>query len=377
MTAITRRAWLQSSLLASSALLIPHVSTSYTAARRANKQIEEIVQELILLNYNENPWGPSEKAKKAIIDSLHVCNRYPDEQVENLKKAIARQNDVDPRQVFISAGSTEILSLLGQHVGLLKGEILTPWPSFPTMLYAGETAGATIKKIDLDKEDKMDLAAMKAAISGQTKMILLCNPNNPSSTEVDTNSLKEFIKSVPPDILICVDEAYIEYSKNGLKGSMMQLTKELNNLIIARTFSKVYGLAGLRIGYAISNRGNIEQMQMMHPGREIATNISALAAAHATFTETDFVEQCVKKNQEGKEIVYNAYEKWGVSSAESATSFIYTRHKHFDADIVRKMKNDNGILITKWPIMKDHIRISIGKPEEMEKFVKAAEQYLI
>lgn len=374
MSEISRRKWLQSSLLASSALLLsgPASATFELSKKNASKFNDELIK----LHFNENPWGPSAKAREAVIKALDISNRYPDSLVESLKKQIAQTNQIDPRQIFISAGSMEILSLLGQHVGLLKGEILTAWPSFPTIVQAGEIAGASTKKVWVDSNERIDLDKLKAGITEKTSLIFLCNPNNPTSTEVNTKDLRAFCRAVPSNILICVDEAYIEFSKNGLEGSMMSLVNELPNLIIVRTFSKVYGLAGLRIGYAISSQGNIEQLQMRHPGREIAAGVAPLAAALATMEDSAFIKHCVSKNNEGKEIVYNAYKKWDVSHVESSTSFIYTRHEHFDKDVVPKMKKD-GILITKWSDMKDHIRISIGKPSEMEIFVKTIEKYLV
>lgn len=376
MSGISRRKWLQSSLLASTAMLATGpVATANVLARQ--KQIVMLNNDFIKLNFNENPWGPSAKAREAVIKGLDISNRYPDDLVEELKKKIASKNNIDPRQVLVTAGSTEVLSLLGQQVGLTKGEILTAWPSFPTILFAGEVAGASQRKVWVDSDERIDLNKLKGEITDQTNLIFLCNPNNPTSTEVNSKELKAFCRAVPSNVLICVDEAYIEYSKNGLAGSMMSLVNELPNLIVVRTFSKAYGLAGLRIGYAISSQGNIEALQMRHPGREIATGVAPLAAALATMKDPEFLKHCVSKNQEGKEIVYNAYKKWGVSYAASSTSFIYTRHEHFAKDVVAKLKKDDGIIITKWPDMKDHIRISIGKPNEMEAFVKAVERYLV
>jgi histidinol-phosphate aminotransferase len=371
---ISRREWLQTSLLASSALLLsgPTAATSQSSSKRSSRLNDNLIQ----LNYNENPWGPSTKARDAVIKGLDISNRYPDALLESLKKEIASKNNVDPRQVMITAGSTEILSLLGQHVGLIKGEILTAWPSFPTILHGGELAGATIKKVMVDADERINLDTLKNGITDKTSLIFLCNPNNPTSTEVDTKQLRAFCRAVPSNVLLCVDEAYIEYSNNGVAGSMMSLIDELPNLIVVRTFSKAYGLAGLRIGYAISSQGNIEQLRLRHPGHELSTGVAPLTAALATLDDSEFINHCVAKNKEGREIVYDAYKKWGVSHAASSTSFIYTKHAHFDKEVVSKMKKDN-ILITKWPDMKDHIRISIGKPEEMHSFVKAIEKYLV
>lgn len=373
MTDITRRKWLQNSLLASSAFLITGSQTLLADARIKSGSINN---GLIRLNWNENPFGPSPQALAAINEAVKNSNRYPDAMINELKEMLALDYGLEKNNLLITAGSTEILSLLGQHVGLLKGEILTPYPSFPTMLRFGETCGASIRKVDLTADHKIDLKAVLAAISKDTNLIFICNPNNPTSTEVEHGELVSFCKSVPSDVLICVDEAYIEYSKNGVKGSMAPLIKQLSNLIICRTFSKVYGLAGLRIGYAISNAENIMAMAIRHPGWELSTGVASVSAALACYKDKEFLDMCISKNEEGREIVYDAMDRWGIGYSRSSTNFIYVESDHFQKDVVSGLRKEH-VLITKWPDMKDHIRISIGKPEEMEVFVKHIEPYLI
>jgi len=375
MAELSRRKWLQNSLLASSAFIVGG-SKMLDAHPQPSFPMHPGESELIRLNWNENPYGPSAKAIQAVNDAVVKANRYPDRMVGELKELLASDYSLTKNHFLITAGSTEILSLLGQQVGLMQGEILTPYPSFPTMLRFGETCGASIRKVNLTKDHRIDLKAVQAALSEETSLIFICNPNNPTSTEVDKQELMSFCKNVPENVLVCVDEAYIEYSQNGVKGSMAPLVKELPNLIICRTFSKAYGLAGLRIGYAISNPDNIIAMAIRHPGWELSTGIAPVAAAMACYNDVDFLKSCVSKNEEGRQIVYNSMDQWEIKYSRSSTNFIYVESARFSKDVITKMR-ENGILITKWPDMKDHLRISIGRPEEMNSFVEKIEQYVI
>ena len=373
MASTTRRKWIQNSLLASTALLVSGSQYKLVASRSSHYAVDN---GLIRLNWNENPYGPSPRAIKAANDAILNANRYPDSMISDLKEMLASDYDLKKTNFLITAGSTEILSLLGQHVGLLKGEILTPFPSFPTILRFGETCGASIRKVNLTEDHKIDLKSVFSSISDETKLIFICNPNNPTSTEVKHEELLSFCKSVPSDVLICVDEAYIEYSKNGLNGSMAPLVKELSNLIICRTFSKAYGLAGLRIGYAISHPNNIAAMAIRHPGWELSTGVVPVAAALACYKDVGFLNKCISKNEEGRQIIYDAMDQWGIGYSRSSTNFVYVESSGFKNDVVTGMRNEN-ILITKWPDMKNHIRISIGKPEEMMMCVKSIKQFLV
>lgn len=371
---INRREWLQQSLLASAALLVAGSAGAYGCASGFKER--RVEGEPLQLNWNENPYGPSEAAMKAVNDAMKYANRYPDDYLVKVKEQLAGLHSVKPGNLLITAGSTEVLSLLGQHVGLQQGEILTAYPTFPTMIQFGEQAGATIKKVDLDENDRFEFNRLREAITDKTTLVFVCNPNNPTGTEVPTEDLKSFCRTVPQNVLICVDEAYIEYSNTGTAGSVVSLVDELPNLIICRTFSKTYGLAGLRMGYAVSNAANITALRNRHLGFELSTGWPPLVAASASLEDQNFVKMCVAKNNEGKQIVYDAYDKWGVEYNPSSTNFIYTRHDRFDKQIVAKMA-ERGILITKWPDMHDHIRISIGKPEEMQMFVEVVEDFLV
>ncbi len=371
MAPFSRRDMLRNSLLASTALLF---STKRTNSFVRFPEIPKT--DYIRLNWNENPYGPSPKVLEAITNSLQNTRLYPDDAISELKTKIAINQNLQSDQVLLTSGSTEVLSLLGMHAGIQKGEILTPWPSFPTLIEYGKSAGANIKKVDLGANETIDLNRVLENISAATKVVFICNPNNPTSTELNTRDLKAFCRSVPQNVLLCVDEAYIEYSTQGAAGSMVSLIKELPNLVICRTFSKAYGLAGLRIGYALSQSHNIDALRRMHIGWEISTGIAAVTGATHALDDQQHLQYCVAQNAKGREILYRAFDEWGISYARSSTNFTYIRSEGFDPAIVSKMK-DEGILITKWPDMTQHIRVSIAKPEDMEVFVKKAGRFTL
>ena len=198
--------------MASSSILLANPTS---LLGKAVEGIENPHHPLLRLNWNENPLGPPQSAIQAITQALQEANRYPDAKINELKQTLAQKHGVSNEEIMITAGSTELLSLLGQHVGLQKGEILTAWPSFPTIIRFGELCGASIKKVDINKQGVIDLQALKDGISDRTSLVFVCNPNNPPSTEVDHQQLISFCESVPGNILICVDEAYIEYSRHG------------------------------------------------------------------------------------------------------------------------------------------------------------------
>lgn len=374
MSKFNRRQWLQKSAIATSLLALGcRANFDLTAQPAAAKSISNSP---LPLHWNENPFGPSTKAVQAVAEVMAKANRYPDDMVSELKDILAKKYTVDNSQVLLTNGSTEILGLVGQQIGFDKGELVIPFPSFPTMAMFAAGSGATIKKLPLTKDKRIDLDQTLAAISDKTKVVFICNPNNPTSTEVDKDALIAFCKSVPKNVLVFIDEAYIEYSKLGAAGSMIPLVNELPNLMVCRTFSKAYGMAGLRLGYAISSKEQIDKLKARYVGAEFATGWPALVAAKATMEDTAFMANGIQKNQTGRDIVYQAFDKWGVQYSPSSTNFLYVESKHFVSDVRDKLKAKN-ILITKWPDMVDHVRISISEPQHMEQFVKVVEDFLV
>jgi len=371
--AYSRRKWLKQGFWATSAVALP--APIIPLPFKDNKEF--LSSDFVRLNWNENPYGPSPKVKEALVQAIAHSNHYGDAELDLLKSQIAKKYELTNKNILITSGSTEILGLLGQHVGMLEGEIIHPQPSFPTLVMFGSKCGARSVAVPLDREHLIDLTKMQNAITDQTALVFICNPNNPTSTEVDSDALRSFCKSIPSHIMVCVDEAYIQFAKMGEEASVIDLVTEHPNLIVCRTFSKAMGIAGLRIGFAASHPDNINAIRKYYTGMEFCTNILAAKAAQVALHDDEFISYVVSQNQKGRQIVYRAFDQWGVNYAESATNFIYAESKNFYSDYVAKLYTSDNIKITKWSSMKDHIRISLGTPDEMKLYVEASKKYLV
>ena len=223
----------------------------------------------------------------------------------------------------------------------------------------------------LDANNQYDLATLGKMANGNTKLIFVCNPNNPTGVEIPYETLKDFCQSHASTYPVYVDEAYIELSSNGLKSSMASLIPSHHQLIVARTFSKVYGLAGMRIGYALAHPDIIKGMSDMHTGRTMTLSAPSAAAALACMKDSEFEEFSKSKIRQGIDIVSRAFEQWGVEYLPSSTNFIFFKNDKFSADPVKALAEQN-IFIRNYEAVPGWSRVSIGTLEEMHSFVSAA-----
>ena len=370
---INRRIWIKKSIAGSSALAFSGLVPFVIPDKRT--PIADDTSSL-RLHWNENPYGPSQNALNAVTDAMARAHHYPDDQIDELKKVIANRFGLAESQVLLTVGSTEALGLIGRYIAESGKDVLMSQSSFPTIGIYASRFGARVKEVPIGQNGLINLSRLAENIEDRTGLIFLCNPNNPTSTDHSQSDLRAFCESVPDDILICVDEAYIHYGRNGEEGSMAHFLNQFPNILICRTFSKAYGLAGMRIGYALGPAPVISDLGRRRPGFDFASNIASVLAAKSALKDDDHLSHVVQQNEIGRKIVYDSFDQWGVKYAKSATNFIYAESARFDRDIVTKLRNDN-ILITKWPSMKEHIRISIGRPDWMQSFVHAAEKYVI
>src|SRR4028118_2272586 len=209
-------------------------------------------QSIIRLSSNENPYGPSPKARQAVIESVSLGNRYSQTEAAQLEKLIAERENVAPESVVLGTGSGEVLAMAAVAYGLNQGEIVTASPTFFGLLQYAERIGARINRVLLDADHVHDLDAMSRRVSGATKLVYVCNPNNPTGTIVSTEKLKQFCEVVSKQAPILVDEAYLEYVDDFPASSMIDFVRKGANVIVLRTFSKIYGLAGMRVGYGLA-----------------------------------------------------------------------------------------------------------------------------
>lgn len=377
MLATSRRNWLKSSALAS--LAIPFTGMA-AMPRKINPNPFFKETQLIRLNANENPYGPSEKAKLAIVESLSLGNRYQIDLRGQVKAAIAQKEGLSPENVLLGAGSTEILGIVGVWAGSQKKTILSADRTFTMMMNYAERLGGKWQKIPLDSAHRFDLTAIKKALQKDTGLVYICNPNNPTSTMVKTTDLEDFCQSVSKSHPVFIDEAYIEYTPGDTKNSMVHLVKDNPNIFVARTFSKLYGLAGLRIGYALGHADRIRELKNYHSGHELSVSSSGLCAALVSLEDTDFLDFSRQKNEQTKQLFYKKLKAWDVPYADSVTSFVYFPVDKFISkgqDFGQAFLED-GINCRPFPKKAPKwCRMTMGTNQEMEKAMGVLEKLMV
>ncbi len=327
------------------------------------------MEEVYKLSSNENQLGPSPKAMKALAESIWKTYLYPDFFASDLRDKIAGKLGFGKENVITACGSSMILELLGQVFVLPQDEVIFCVPTF--MLYASITTGNDGIPVMLPLNEKLeyDLEAMLKAISSKTKMVIICNPNNPTGTALSGAVIREFIKKVPDNVIIVVDEAYIEYAERMDVETMLPMVRERENVIVLRTFSKIYGLAGLRVGYGIASSAIIDLLSRKLPA--FNTNKAAIEAAKAALDDDEFLNRTYEATREGRRYLTEEFEKLGFTVYESQTNFIYT-DTHRDAALVSEKLEKKGIIIRgNFPFT----RITIGTMEQNRKVVKCMKEF--
>jgi histidinol-phosphate aminotransferase len=325
----------------------------------------------VRLSANENPYGPSLKAHQAMQSSFDVCCRYPDEQNDVLIEKLANINGVNREQIVLGDGSSEILKLCAEtFTGPQQGKLVAADPTFEAILEYSKTNGAEVVKVPLASSFAHDLPKMSA--SAKNGLIYICNPNNPTASITPKNDLREFIANTPRETMILVDEAYFHYADSPDYESMIPLVKDHPNLIVARTFSKIYGMAGLRCGYCV---GQPETIKRMHPFQMWdSVNIMALAAASASLDDSDQVNNGLKLNSEAKSFTTSELDKMGYKQIPSQANFIMVDVKRPVVPLIQALKQRNVQVGRLFPALPNHMRVTLGKKAEMETFLSAFRQ---
>lgn len=326
----------------------------------------------IRLNANENPYGPSEKAKLAIQQNLSEGNRYAFGAQEELKALLAAKEGVTPEHIAIGAGSGELLCQAGVAFGVEGGKILSAFPTFPLLMHYAEEFHATWDKVNLNEKLEHDYDALASHVTSDTKLVFICNPNNPTGTLVDHAKVKQFCEAVSKKTTVYIDEAYLEFLEPHQQISMVDLVKKDADVIVSKTFSKIYGLAGLRLGYVIGKPEQIARISRYHMG--ISNNQPAIAAARASLGDESFMEMCRKKNAEARNHLTTYLDEKGISYGKSFTNFLFFPAKADAPQVLAKLA-DRGIGIRLWDYKgQQWYRVSMGTLEEMKTFTKAFEE---
>jgi histidinol-phosphate aminotransferase len=339
------------------------------------KPIEELERELGIANAvklasNENPLGPSPRAVEAIWNMAERVHRYPDGGCFRLRQALSARLDVAPEQLVFGTGSDEILELLAKCFIGPSDEVVYAWPSFAMYPIVTQGMGATSVRIPLDADFVHDLGAMREAITTRTRLVIVCNPNNPTGTSVGAAAFDRFAASLPENVVLVIDEAYVEYARRPDFPDGLAWVRRRPGTCVLRTFSKIYGLAGLRVGYAVADRelaGYLERAR--HP---FNVNVIAEAAALAALDDHEHVERARRTNADGFEFLTRELRRLGLQTWPSDANFLlasapggsYERLLR-EGVIVRPMAGFG---------LPNHVRITIGTAEENERLVKALER---
>src|SRR5450432_2007816 len=271
---------------------------------------------IVRLSSNENPYGPSPKALQAMSDAFALACRYPDEQADALVESLAKVNGVGRDEILLGDGSGEILKLCADVFtgpGTGRGALVLADPTFEAILYHATQGGAEIVKVPLTPTFGHDLPRMMAAAKGG--LVYICNPNNPTASISSKNAMREFIEKAPDKTMILVDEAYHHYADSPDYESVIPLVKDHPNLMVARTFSKIYGMAGLRCGYCVAPSFTVERLRARQAWDSI--NIMALAAASASLDDPDTVTTGYRLNAETRAFTIGELEKMGYQTIPS------------------------------------------------------------
>ncbi|MGQ0739370.1 MAG: pyridoxal phosphate-dependent aminotransferase, partial [Bacteroidota bacterium] len=308
-------------LLKKSALTVAAFSLSRNLfARDAFRNIpKDHSGQIIKLSSNENPYGPCSMARKAMMDAVGGSNRYPWDVTTSLREKIGSLTGHSKEHVIIGAGSSELLGVVSVWAALQKGDAVAPDPTFRLWMPAARRTGLDIKLVPLTAGKVTDLQRMKDAMTPDTKMVYICNPNNPTGTVLPADELESFIKDIAPRAIVLLDEAYTEFSN---EPSMAKLVNDYPNLVIAKTFSKIYGMAGARVGYALAQPQTIRQLNELQPWANAGASAVSLAGALASLDDTAFINFCKKENEKARTIFYQALEKAGMNYIPSHTSFV-------------------------------------------------------
>jgi len=330
---------------------------------------ERKLAKIVKLASNENPLGPSPAAVKALKKRIYGINKYPEGSAYLLKEKLAGILKVNTNNIIVGSGSSEIISMAIQSFCEPEDEIIFPHPSFIIYKILAHASGVKPVTVNLNSDFSYNLDAFFEKITPRTKLIILCNPNNPTGSHIQRTQLERFLRNIPDRILLLSDEAYIEYAEDPNFGSALEWINK-KNVIVARTFSKIYGLAGLRIGYGISSEDIINIMEKIRP--PFNTSNCAQEAATAALDDTVFVKKSIENNKKQKRYLIKHLTEIGFRMFPSEANFLFCKSSQ-NAELICRELEKRGIIIrpmSGFGIKDNFLRITIGKPSENQSLVK-------
>lgn len=357
-------------LFAASALLLarPGLARLADAAAASTPQTDAPGTRPIVLCWNENPYGPSPAARAAVTGTIGSACRYPSEDIDALVDALAKHEGVTTGHIVTGTGSGELLCALGFLHGHDGGEIIAAEPTYAELTSYAQQAGASLKFVPVDKQLRHDLAAMHAAISPRTRAVYVCNPNNPTGTAVPAAQLKSFVASLPERVTTIVDEAYIDFTDSPGVSSVADLVRTDKRVVILRTFSKIHGMAGIRVGYGIAHPDTAAELAAI---RMSSANIFAMRAARASLADKAFLTDCRQRIIASRRRITSELSRLGLGFAEPQGNFVF-----FDTGMPlqrfsEQMRARNILVGRYFPPFDSWCRITIGTEPEVAAFLTA------
>jgi histidinol-phosphate aminotransferase len=322
---------------------------------------------LIRLNNNENPYGPSKKVANAIQSSIGSVNRYPLMEYDSLAKRLADVHRVEPEQILLGCGSTEILRMAAfAFLGSGK-QLIQASPTFEAIGNYARAASSEVASVPLTPRFSHDLDGMQARVTASTTLVYICNPNNPTASLTPRKGLATFIEKLPTSSLVLIDEAYHHYAgQSGMYASFLDQPVNDKRVIVTRTFSIVYGLAGLRLGYAVASASAVQKMRQFATQYSVDTVVAQ--AASAALDDLDDVNEFVRRNADDRQEFFNQAMARMLKPIDSHANFVMMDTFHPAEEVIQHFRTHSILIGPRFPAMSTHIRISLGRPEDMQRF---------
>jgi len=344
-----------------------------SAPARPARAAGSVLVEPVLLYRNENPYGPSEKVLAVLRESAASGNRYPRTEYDTLLDKLAALHQVKREQIVLGCGSGEILCMAAMTFLKPGKKLVEAAPTFPALGKLAQTAGIEVADVPLNKRYEHDLPAMLDRVSSSTGLVYIVNPNNPTGTLTPRKDLEAFIAKLPAGVPVLIDEAYHHFVAPAADYQSF-LDRPINDprVIVARTFSKIFGLAGMRIGYAVATPETAKRLAAGFPGWSVSV-VSARAAS-AALDDVDYVRLGIQRNAADRQEFLSQANARALHPIDSQTNFVMMNPQRPPDDVIDHLKKRNILIGPKYPALDKYVRVSLGLPGEMKIFWDAWDQ---
>lgn len=362
---LSRRALIRAFGATAAASAIPQALCALPHAAVAGDNVESGPR-AIRLDKNENPYGPADNVAAALRSGLEIANRFPESELEALTKRIAEVHGIRPEQVMLGCGSTEILYMCSRTFLGPQSKLVMSTPGFEPIAGYARSAGAYVQMVPVAKNYTNDLASM-AQQTASVGLVYISNPHNPTGTLTPRKDLEAFIRALPAHAYVVIDEAYHHYvTPSSTYASFIDHPVNDPRIIVTRTFSKIYGLAGMRIGYGIAAAQTVQRIMIYRLREEV--NVSAARAARIALEANDHVQTCAQRNIDNRQEFLNQANARMLRWIDSQTNFVLLNTGRNGCEVGEHFRKNNILLASGFPSLENYVRVTVGSPEEMKEF---------